>query len=124
MKLKTWHIELSVVAAILCCVTYFANNNLINWLTVCAILVTFNHGMIGDRLQERQSKMDIPTVECYYKLNGLFWKKEVLWIAVFLLSKNYAAIVGSALFFLYPFWRKFYRSRIKPLDEQTNFTGI
>ncbi len=122
--MKTWHFELSVVAVIICSVTFFLHNDLINWITTCAILVTFNHGIIGDRLQERQSKMNKPTVECYYKLNRLFYQKEILWITVFLLSGNYAAITGSVLFFLYPFWRKFYRSKIKPLNNLEDFTEI
>jgi hypothetical protein len=56
-------------------------------------------------------------VACYYKLNRLFAAKEIVWIAAFLCMKNYAAIVGSALFFLYPFWRKFYRLKIKPIGS-------
>lgn len=114
--LKTWHIELFVVAVILGTLTFLFANDLVNWITTVAILLTFNHGIIGDRLQEKQSKMDRPTVECYWKLNPLFAAKEVVWIAAFLIMQNYAAIVGSALFFLYPFWRKFYRRRIKPLS--------
>jgi Ni,Fe-hydrogenase I cytochrome b subunit len=116
MNIKTWHIELFTVAVILSSTTFITANNLVNWITTLAILVTFNHGIIGDRLQERQSKMDKPTVECYYKLNRLFAIKEVIWITAFFIMKNYAAIVGSVLFFLYPFWRKFYRSKIKPLQ--------
>lgn len=114
--MRTWHIEISFVGAILFLITCFFANNWINWITTIAILVTFNHGQIGDRLQERQSKMDQPTVECYYKLNRLFTAKEILWIIAFLLMKNYAAIVGSVLFALYPYWRKYYRKKIKPLE--------
>ena len=124
MKFKTWHFELSVVAIVLCGVTYFFHNDLVNWITCAAMLVTFNHGIIGDRLQERQANMSKPTVECYYKLNRLFYQKEILWIAVFLLSGNYAAIAGSVMFFLYPFWRRYYRKNIKPLDALEDFNGI
>lgn len=118
--MKTWIYEIGVVAAVLSGVNLLWANNGINWLTTAAILVTFNHGQIGDRLQERQGKMDRPTVECYHKLNKLFAGKEILWIAAFICMKNYAAIVGSCLFFLYPFWRKYYRSKIKPLPFQSN----
>ena len=114
--MKAWHYEIFIVGLIISVVVFFTGNNLINWLTTIAILITFNHGQIGDRLQERQSKMDKPTVECYHKLNKLFAAKEILWIVCFLLMKNYAAIVGSVLFALYPLWRKYYRNKIKPLN--------
>ena len=114
-KIKTWVWEISIVGILISAANLFFANNLVNWITTVAILVTFNHAQIGDRLQERQSDMDQPTVECYRKLNVLFGAKEVLWIIAFLLMKNYAAILGSALFSLYPFWRKLYRTKIKPL---------
>jgi hypothetical protein len=117
-NIQTWIYEILVVGIILSAVTLCFANNLINWVSTIAILLTFNHGQIGDRLQERQSKMDKPTVECYHKLNKLFAGKEIVWIAAFLLMKNYAAIVGSALFFVYPFWRKYYRKNIKPITPK------
>lgn len=114
--MKTWHYETFVMGIVLCVVDLFFANNPINWITTLAILLTFNHAQIADRLQERQSKMDIPTVECYHKLNKLFTAKEICWIIAFLLMRNYSAIVGSLLFAAYPYWRKYYRSKIKPLQ--------
>lgn len=113
--MKTWHYEIAVIGLILIAVTFLFANNWINWVTTTAILFTFNHAQIGDRLQERQAAMDQPTVECYHKLNKLFAAKELLWIIAFLLMKNYAAIVGSVLFALYPLWRKYYRKKIKSI---------
>ena len=115
MKLRTWHYEVAVMTLVLCVVNYFFANNAINWVTTLAIILTFQHGQIGDRLQERQDKLEIKTVECYHKLNKLFAGKEIVWIIAFIMMKNYAAIVGSLLFFLYPFWRKYYRKHIKPI---------
>lgn len=114
--MKTWHYELIVISLILCGITFFAANNLVNWVTTVAVLLTFQHAQIGDRLQERQGVMDKPTVECYHKLNKLFAAKEVFWITAFILMANYAAIFGSALFALYPLWRKYYRNKIKPIQ--------
>jgi hypothetical protein len=114
--MKTWHYEILIVGIVLCLVTFLFSNNIVNWVTTLAIILTFNHGQIGDRLQERQANMDNPTVECYHKLNKLFAGKEICWIAAFLLMKNYAAIVGSFMFAIYPLWRKYYRSQIKPLQ--------
>jgi hypothetical protein len=112
--MKTWHYEVIFVGLVLCGVTIFFANNWINWITTAAVWVTFNHAQIADRLQERQGVMDKPTVECYHKLNKLFATKEVLWIVAFVLMKNYAAIIGSIMFALYPIWRKIYR-KYKPL---------
>jgi hypothetical protein len=109
--LRTWHWELLVVAVVLTVTTTLFANNIVNWITLLAILFTFNHAQIGDRLQERQAKMIKPDVECYWKLNKLFAIKEVTWIVAFILMHNYAAIVGSVLFALYPVWRKWYRRR-------------
>jgi hypothetical protein len=122
--MKTWHFEILIVAIILSMVTLFFANNIINWITLIAILLTFNHAQIGDRLQARQSAMIVPDIECYWKLNKLFIAKEVTWIVAFLLMGNYAAIVGSLLFAIYPFWRKYYRRKIKPLNnEKDNSIG-
>lgn len=98
--MKTWHIELFVVSVILCATTYFFSNNAINWITTVAIIFTFQHAQIGDRLAERQKILDKPSVECYWKLRWYFGIKEVLWIVAFVLMHNYAAVVGSFVFSL------------------------
>ena len=109
MKLRTWHYELGVVALSISATTYFMHNDLINWLTTAAVIFTFQHAQIGDRLQEKQAILDKPTVECYKKLSKMFIIKEILWISAFILMANYAALVGSILFMIYPYWRKYYR---------------
>lgn len=82
---------------------------------ICGLAVwfTFMHAQVADRMQEQQSQMEKPTVECYKKSNYYFWIKEVLWITFFLMMKSYAALVGSVIFFFYPMWRKFYNKKIK-----------
>ncbi len=99
--MKTWHYELMVVAFILCATTFLFSNNLINWITTAAIIITFQHAQIGDRLQERQK----------------FWTSHR--ITAFILMQNYAAIIGSFMFSLYPVWRKYYRTKIKPLRAES-----
>lgn len=114
--MKTWHWELLIVSIVLIATTFLLSNDKINWITTLAIILTFQHAQIGDRLQERQKILDKPTVDCYWKLNWLFVGKEVLWITAFILMGNYAAIIGSTMFSLYPIWRRYYRNKIKPLD--------
>jgi hypothetical protein len=113
--MKTWHFEIVIVSIILALVTYWLKNDIVNWLTTLAIIFTFNHAQIGDRLQEKQANMDKPTVECYHKLHKVFVIKEILWITAFIYMGNYAATAGSILFIMYPAWRRWYRSNIKSL---------
>jgi hypothetical protein len=115
--MKTWHYEIIVLASVLCIVNLIAANNLVNWITTLAILITFNHSQIADRLMERQKELQVRTVECVHKLVYLFLAKETVWITAFLVMRNYAAIVGSIVLFLYPFWRKIYRKKIRPLPQ-------
>lgn len=105
-----------VVGVVLSLVAFFFSNDLAGWLTAAAILATFGHTQIGDRMQERQSLMETPSVECHWKMNYYFVGKEVLWITMFLVVQNYPAIIGSALFIAYPHWRKWYRKR-NPIGE-------
>jgi hypothetical protein len=114
-RIKTWMYEISVIAAVLFSVTLIFANNLVNWLSTFAVLFTFNHAQIADRLKERQKKMEVPDVECYHKLDKLFVIKEILWITTFIIIGSYAAIVGSVMFALYPLWRKYYRHNFKPI---------
>jgi hypothetical protein len=53
-------------------------------------------------------------VECYWKLTWYLVAKEILWLVTFVLLKAWPALVGVGLFLLYPIWRHFYRTRIKP----------
>ena len=123
-KFKTWHLELLVVGAVLVITTGLFSNDKVNWITTLAIILTFQHAQIGDRLQERQKILDKPTVECFWLLNWLFAGKEVLWITAFVIMGNYAAIIGSIMFSLYPIWRKYYRNKIKPLDVSNTVTEV
>ena len=71
------------------------------WLSALAVLVTFIHGAksfdVAETASNKQSASAI----------GIYWiSKEFLWLAVFLLSGAYPAIVGTGLFILYPLWRK------------------
>ena len=114
--IKTWVYELLVVGTVLVSTTLLFSNDVINWITTIAIIFTFMHAQIGDRLQERQKVLDKPSVACYWKLNWYFGIKELLWITAFIMMGNYAAIVGSLMFSIYPLWRNYYRTRIKPLS--------
>lgn len=53
-------------------------------------------------------------VECHWKLKWYLVVKEILWLVTFVLLGAWPALVGVGLFLLYPVWRHFYRTRIKP----------
>jgi hypothetical protein len=113
--MKTWHIEFLIAVVVLVTTTFLFADNLVNWITTVAVCLTFGYTQISDRMMERQKVMENPTVDCYWKLNYYFWGKEALWITAFILMQNYAALVGCFIFAVYPFWRKFYRLKIKPI---------
>jgi hypothetical protein len=112
---KTWKLELAVVVIVLGVTTWVSGVTAQNVIALLAICLTFCHVQIADRMREADEARSDPAVRCRNWLNRYFVAKETLWVAFFLVSGSYTAIVGSALFLLYPFWRRTYR-RIKPLN--------
>ncbi len=62
---------------------------------------------VASRLEEAQPRE--ATVQCVAWLRRYLFTKELLWVSTFLLSGLYPPIVGCVLFFLYPFWRRYWR---------------
>jgi len=110
---RTYVKELLVVSLILMITTFIWSNNLLNWISIVAVILTFGHIQISDRLMEAQVVKQEKEVECYWKLPYYLWSKEILWVIVFLISNNYSAIVGAGIFLIYPFWRKFHRKNFE-----------
>jgi len=108
---RTWHIESAVVFIVLFVIT--AIKNFENTEIVCSLAVwlTFMHGQVADRMQEKQAQMAKPDVDCYKWSNRYFLMKEALWITFFIMIGSFAALAGSVLFFMYPFWRKIYKKK-------------
>ncbi len=99
-----------VVAAILFAVNVFNHKLLtVEAFAAMAVLLTFGHAQIADRLAEQEGKRAIPSVDCYKKLWYYFIGKELLWSLYFLETHAYSALVGVVVFLVYPFWRKLYR---------------
>lgn len=107
--------EFIVVAIILVSVAVIAHKGIIEWVGVFAVLLTFGHAQIADRLREREAhRYNIDQnskVECYWKLNYYFYAKEILWFIYFLYLGAWSALVGVVLFLLYPLWRNWWRTR-------------
>lgn len=112
--MRTWKAEAIVVALVLFVQLFFTHFNYPEIVASLAVFFTFLHAQVADRMQERQAILETPDVHCHWKLNWFFVIKEFLWISFFLMTSAYAALSGGVLFFLYPFWRKYWR-KINPL---------
>lgn len=110
-KPRTWMYEAAVVAGVLLAVWIITGHRWIELVGSLAVFFTFKHAQIADRMQERQAIKEKPDVECYRWSNRYFVTKEFLWILFFALTGAHSAITGAVLFCIYPFWRKWYRSR-------------
>lgn len=108
--MKTWKIEMLVVGAILLAVNFFTHHLCsVEMLAALAVLLTFGHAQIADRMARSQATMDKPTVECYRKMWYYFAGKEICWFLYFFMTRSYSALVGVIVFLLYPIWRMCYR---------------
>jgi hypothetical protein len=110
-KVKTWQIEAGFVVLALSAVAIFTGNQLKEWIGAAAVLISFMHGQVSDRMAEDQASRPVPSVECHTMSGRYFIAKEILWLAYFAMSQTWSALVGVGIFLLYPFWRKYYRRR-------------
>jgi hypothetical protein len=110
--MKTWKVEMLVVAAILMAVNFFAHKLFtIEILAAAAVVLTFGHAQVADRLAEKEAQREVPEVECYRKMWYYFVGKEIFWLLYFFLNHSYSALVGVFVFLLYPVWRRVYRTK-------------
>lgn len=109
--MKTWHIELAVVAAVLSAVALLSGGSLVEWIGTLAVLASFAHGQVSDRLAEREAARERPAVHCHRMSGRYFIAKEALWLSYFVTHRAWSALAGVLLFLLYPAWRRFWRTR-------------
>lgn len=115
---RTWQFELLFVVVVLALVALLSGKGPIEWIGSLAVVMTFAHIQVADRLAEQasleESSRGQTTVECHWKLKWYLISKESLWLIYFVLLDAWSALAGVALFLLYPVWRHWYR-RLKPL---------
>lgn len=97
---------MAVVTAV--AIAHFGNSP-VEWIGWLAILATFSHASIADRMAEKQAALVKPTVECYRWSLFYYIVKELCWFIYFVALHSYAALCGCVVFLLYPGWRKLYR---------------
>lgn len=112
MRLRTYQKEYIVVFLILIAPFFFTRDiRLTEVIAVLAVFFTFQHAQVTTALSESQAIKDVPEVSCYWRGNVYFLLKEGLWIAFFLMIKSWAALSGAIVFFIYPFWRRWFRKK-------------
>jgi hypothetical protein len=111
---RTWHVELVFVALVLALVVLLTGDGPADWLTAAAVLLTFAHAQVADRLAEEQAARPVAAVECHAWAGRYWTAKEALWALSFIFAGLWPALVGAGVFLVYPVWRGAYR-RWKPL---------
>jgi hypothetical protein len=118
-RLPTWAYEAAAVAVLLLATTALLTpGRLADWLAAAAVQFSFHHASVADRLAESEASRPAPSVHCHRSQRHYLIAKELFWVAAFLLSGLYPPLVGSCVFLLYPYWRRWYRSR-RPLQRGT-----
>lgn len=107
--MRTWHFEWLFVTAVLVAVNLATGKGGAEWIGALAVLLTFGHASISDRMAEKQASMTKPDVDCFRWSWRYFVGKEALWVMYFIAHHSYSALVGCAIFLAYPFWRTWYR---------------
>lgn len=110
--MKTWQFEMLVVAAILVTVALATGGGPLELLGAGAVLLSFAHAQVADRLAEREASRARPSVECHRWATRYLVGKESLWLLYFVMHRSWAALAGVGLFIVYPLWRRFWRSRM------------
>ncbi|MEO7895898.1 MAG: hypothetical protein ABIR65_01245 [Pseudolysinimonas sp.] len=111
MTMRTWHFETAVVASVLLVVALASGGGPLEMVGACAVLLSFGHASVGERLREREAARTQPSVECHRWSTRYFVGKEALWLVYFVAHGAWSALVGVGMFLGYPAWRRFWRSR-------------
>lgn len=120
--MPTWALELLAVALVLGPV-WALTGGWLELLGAVAVLLTFAHAQVADRLAEHAAVTDAfarqmvgarSLTSCWRWSRRYFMAKEALWFAYFAAHGSWSALAGVVLFLLYPLWRTAYR-RFWPL---------
>src|SRR3990167_10232473 len=102
---QTYQIEVSFVALALLVVWFLAGRTLIEAIGAFAVLMTFQHASVANRLEEKQAQKAKETgkaeVACYRKLGHYFLAKETTWLIYFIALHAWSALVGVFIFLFY-----------------------
>jgi hypothetical protein len=133
-SIRTWQVELAVVAAVLLAVFLATRGGAVEAVGSLAVLASFAHGQVADRMAEHARLTDelacgvcenagIPRVaaralaHCWRWSTRYFVAKELLWLVYFVAHRSWSALVGVGVFLAYPLWRKWWRGRVAVCDH-------
>ncbi len=102
--------ELAVVAIALVLVVSLTGGGWIEAIGAAAVLASFGHAQVAERMREREARKLEPDVACHRWSLVYFIAKELFWLGYFVAHRSWAALVGVGLFLAYPLWRKWWRS--------------
>ena len=115
LGVKTWVIESSFVFIILSLTALIAGKKWTEWIAVFAVLFTFCHASVANRMEEQESlknqRGQTVSVDCYKMTTRYFYAKEILWFAYFFIIGSYSALAGVIIFLFYGWWRKVWREQ-------------
>ncbi len=114
--MRTWQGELAVVGTVLGGVLLATHAPLVEVVGAGAVLASFAHGQVSDRLAEKEAARARPEVYCHAWARRYFLAKEALWLIYFVAKGAWSALVGCAVFLAYPAWRSWWRRR-SPMER-------
>jgi hypothetical protein len=115
--MRTWVPEAVIVASVLGIVAALTGGGLLQWVSALAVLLSFMHAQVADRMTEKQQDLARrgwaggEYVECWRWSRRYFMGKELAWCAVFTMGRAWPALAGVGLFLAYPVWREVWRHR-------------
>lgn len=125
--IRTWHLELAAVAAILAAVAIATGGRAVELVGAAAVTLSFAHAQVADRLAEAERERrayvrfadgndDAHAVACHRWATRYLIGKEMLWLAYFVAHRSWSALTGVGLFLAYPAWRRWWRAH-RPLGR-------
>lgn len=120
-RVHTWQVEMAVVAIVLLGVVLGTGGGLLELVGAGAVLLSFGHAQVADRLAEREAARSRlgrspGAVECHRWATRYLVGKESLWLVYFVLHHSWSALAGVALFLAYSPWRRWWRAQ-RPLTR-------
>lgn len=100
--IRTWHIEMAIVAAVLLAVVLVTHGGALELVGAGAVLLSFGHAQVADRLAEREASRAMPSVDCHRWATRYLIGKESLWLVYFVLHHSWSALAGVGLFLVAP----------------------
>jgi hypothetical protein len=110
---------MGVVAIVLSAVVIATGASWIEWIGAAAVLGTFAHAQVANRLAEKDAARERPSVECHKWATRYLVGKESLWLIYFVIHHSWSALAGVGLFLAFPVWRRFWRSKYPLMRNKT-----